>query len=240
MSSIIAQPTCSRPTSRSRRSVVAAVVGGLVVAIGSVAAAAAIGLIAVFGHTGTIDSGRHQVATSAAAVVTDVANIQNTHGVGTLTGWPTIRMTASGGNPSGIFVGIGPADQVDRYLAGVAVDRIVDLSIRPFDLVVTRQPGSAHAAPPGQQNFWVASSSSRATADLDWQVRDGRYRLVIMNADGSTDFVTQAQVRLTLPNAFPIAVWTLVGGALVTGAGVVVLVLAHTRGRVSDRTARSN
>ena len=215
----------------SGRQLTLTIIGGILAVIGGLASAAAIALIAVFGSSGSLDSGSHQVTTSASALITDVNHIQNTSGVGAITGWPTVRLTASGGNASGVFIGIGRAADVDRYLAAVGFDEATDFSVRPFELTTTRHPGDASAAPPTGQTFWVASADSRTVANLTWKVQNGDYRIVVMNADGSPNVNTQVRIELTLPNAFQISLIVLASGLLVVGIGVVVLVRGFTRGR---------
>ena len=225
---------------RSTATTVLAVLGGVLIVVGGLAAASAIGLIAVFGRDGAMDSGTHQVATSASAVVTDVAAIQNTKGVGVLTGWPTLQVTAGGGNADGVFIGIGPAADVDRYLAATAYDQVTSLTVDPFELVVQRtpgQPGSTLAAPT-EQDFWVASASSLSTAELSWPVQDGDYRLVVMNADGTADLIAQARVQLVLPGAFSISMLALVSGVAVGLIGIALLFAAAIRS--SRRLDRPN
>ncbi len=227
----------STATSRkrqTRRGTAAIALGTILIVVGGLAAAASIALIALFGTAGRLDSGPHQIASSGAAVVSDVSKIQNTRGVGAVTGWPALHLSAGGGNASGIFVGIGRSDDVDRYLAGVAVDQVTDLNLRPFELTVTRKPGSASVLAPSQQHFWVASATSGSLAELTWRVTDGSYRMVIMNADGSSNLITQAQVQIVLPNAFPLSVAALSVGVLIIGAGIVVLVVGVRRERRRD------
>jgi hypothetical protein len=201
-----------------------AVTGAVLVVLGLLAAAAAIGLLAVFGTSGRLDTGPQGIATTGSAVVSDVARLQDTGRVGQVTGPPTLRLSAVPGPASAaVFIGIGPAADVDRYLAGVAVDEVTDLTLEPFRFSVQRHAGSAAAAPPGSQSFWVASAGSPTTARLTWPVADGDYRLVVMNADGTTGVDTRTQLRLTLRHAFPIAVSVLAGSALVILAGAALL-----------------
>ena len=216
---------------RSTATTLLAVLGGALIIVGGLATASAIGLIAVFGRDSAMDSGTHQVATSASAVVADVAAIQNTKGVGVLTGWPMLQVTAGGGNADGVFIGIGPAADVDRYLAATAHDQVTSLTVDPFELVVQRspgQPGSTLAAPT-EQDFWVASATSVSTAELSWPVQDGDYRLVVMNADGTADLIAQARVRLVLPGAFSVSMLALVSGVAIALIGTALLFGAAVR-----------
>jgi hypothetical protein len=122
---------------------------------------------------------------SVAAVVTDAGTITNTSEAARVLGSPTLRLRVDGGNAAGLFVGIGPAADVDRFLQGVAIDQAADLDLDPFALSLTRREGTAVAPVPSSQAFWVASATGRGATDLTWSVRDGDYRVVVMNADGN-------------------------------------------------------
>ena len=41
-----------------------------------------------------------------------------------------------------VFVGVGPAEAVDRYLAGASVETVTDVEVRPFELTTTVREGS--------------------------------------------------------------------------------------------------
>ncbi len=219
----------SLPTPRRRTGLAAA--GTVTTALGGIAAAAATAVIVAFGANGTLDSGAHRVSTPTAALVTDVAAMEDINGIAAITGSPTLRMSATSTGPAGVFIGVGPADAVAEYLSGVAFDRVTDFSVDPFRFSVTPEPGATAASPPDEQDFWVASATSRSIADLDWPVEDGEYRLVVMNADGAPELTSTAQVQLELPNAFPISLAVLTGSGILTAAGVALLVMAVSRGR---------
>ncbi|GAA1331500.1 hypothetical protein GCM10009660_04930 [Catellatospora bangladeshensis] len=109
------------------------------------------------------------------------------------------------------FVGIGPAGDVARYLAGVDHDRVTGFGDRPTYRHTT---GAAPASPPHDQPFWVASGFG----GLTWTARPGQWTAVVMNADGSRAVDTPVTATATLPVLAPIA-WTSLG------AGVVLLLL---------------
>ena len=64
-----------------------------------------------------------------------------------------------------MFVGIGRAADVDRYLDGAATDEVTDFNAAPFSasfgIERERHAGSATPAAPGTQAFWLARSSGR-------------------------------------------------------------------------------
>jgi hypothetical protein len=215
------------PTRRTALTVVGIVMTVVAVIAGTAAAA----VIVAFGSSGTLDSGREEVSTSTAALVTDVATMEDVHGIASVTGRPTLRLSASSTGPAGVFVGIGPADAVADYLSGVAIDRVTDFSVDSFDLSVTREQGAPAATPPHQQDFWVASATSSSIADLTWPVEDGDHRLVVMNADGTPGLISLVEVQLDLPDAFPVSLGVLIGSGVFAVAGVALVAVAVTRRR---------
>jgi hypothetical protein len=62
-------------------------------------------------------------------------------------------------------------------------------------------------------------------------VRDGDYRLVLMNADGSRGVRADGDVGVTLPHVSRVA-WLLVGGGalLLLGGVATVVIAARSRG----------
>ncbi len=75
----------------TRRHTALAVVGVVLAVIGGIAGAAAAAVLVAFGSSGTLDSGRQEVSTATAALVTDVASLENVHGIGGVTGRPLRR-----------------------------------------------------------------------------------------------------------------------------------------------------
>jgi hypothetical protein len=97
--------------------------------------------------------------------------------------------------------------------------------IDPFELKRRSHPGSKDPAPPASQRFWVAHGSEA----LRWKIREGDYRLVVMNADGSRGVDAEAEFKLTLPHVAGIA-WTLiVTGLLLVLGGIAAVVVAIRR-----------
>jgi hypothetical protein len=197
-----------------------------VIVVGAVLALAGLGLagpggllLAVFGGDGTVASGTHQVGTERAALVSSVAEINDVADLADVVGDPRLEVSATG---PGVFVGIGPAAEVDRYLASAPVDEVTDFEVDPFRQVRKPHPGSSRPAPPASQRFWLAQSDG-ADASLDWKIRDGDYRLVVMNADGSRGVDAEAEFKLHLPHVAAIA-WGLFGiGLLLLAGGIAAI-----------------
>lgn len=125
-----------------------------------------------------------------------------------------------------MFVGIGPADAVDGYLASVERERVVDF--RTDNGAVQQQlSGGAPATPPTAQRFWVASAAGPGLQQLTWTVAEGRWAAVVMNADGSKPVVADLSAGATAPGLrwVWISQYIAAGIALIAGALLVLLVL---------------
>jgi hypothetical protein len=217
-----APPPQPRPTPRPRRTV-QIVLGSLLAIFGALIAIGGGGLLAIFGSDGTLESGPEQISTPTSALVSSIARIDGANEVPDVIGKPSIRVdsAAAQGNPD-VFVGVGPAAAVDDYLAGAPLDRVRDFDIDPFRLDKARRDGSATPEPPADQPFWVARSDD--SGRLDWKIRDGDYRFVVMNADGSRGVATEANFEVELPGMPEIAIGVLVVGLLMLGGGLLLAI----------------
>lgn len=212
--------------------------GGALAVLGTLAVFGGGGVLAAFGTDGTLNSGPHLVSTPAAAIVSSVAEIKNTSGVATITGQPTVRISASPvQGTAGAFVGIGRAADVDRYLANVTTEEVNSLNSDPYSISGIRHRGQANAQPPGTQHFWAAKATSTRVAQLNWKIRDGQYRVVIMSANGHGGFATTSAVAVTLPHIARYALVALLLGLLMAGGGTALLIRATGRFRNGSNTS---
>jgi hypothetical protein len=201
------------------------VLGGVLLLIGVLAAIGGGALMALFGSNDTLNSGVQQVSTPTRALVSPASSIHDTSGVQTVFGQVRLRITAS---PAGaghrIFVGVGPASAVDRYLTGVSHDVATDVSVTPFHLTLARQGGTATPPPPGSQSFWVAKASG-SHPTLAWTVTDGSYRVVVMNTDAAAPVAFAGRLGLTIPHLFATGIGLLIGGIVLIVIAIVLIVL---------------
>jgi hypothetical protein len=89
-----------------------------------------------------------------------------------------------------------------------------------------RRSGTAAPAAPASQGFWVARSQGRSPA-VDWKIRDGSYRGVLMNADGRPGVSTRSSFGVKVPYLSGISVGLLLGGLVLAGAGVATALIAR-------------
>lgn len=140
-------------------------------------------------------------------------------------GQTTLRLTAT--TPDGpAFVGLAPARDVARYLAGVPYQRVegVRLARGPLPVVSVPVDGvTVPAGPPGEQRFWVLSSETGLLEWSPYQLRDQRLAVVVMARDGSAplnvDLTARVQPRWLDSTTYAL----LVLGLLLSVGGVVVL-----------------
>jgi Domain of unknown function (DUF4389) len=135
----------------------------------------------------------------------------------------TLKLRSESAEP--VFVGIGPAAAVDRYLAGVPLERVDDL----YDERGTVFGGGATPAPPGQQDFWVATSRGAGEQALRWDVQDGSWRVVVMNVDASRGVRADMSVGARLPDLNWLGLGLLGAGALLLVGGVALLYVGVRR-----------
>jgi hypothetical protein len=207
------------------RRVVLIVLGSLLLVIGALAAIGGGALMALFGSNNTLSSGVQHVSTPTRALVSPASSIQGTSGAQTVLGNVRLRITAT---PTGtghqLFLGIGPASAVNRYLRGASYDVATDVSVAPFHLTLARHRGTATPAPPESQSFWVAKASGNHPT-LTWTVTSGSYRVVAMNTDAAAPVTFAGGLDLTIPHSFAIGIGLLIGGIVLILIGVVLIVL---------------
>jgi hypothetical protein len=135
-----------------------------------------------------------------------------------------IRADAVSGKP--VFVGIGPEAAVDRYLGGVAHAEVEDIEIDPFQVHYRPVSGGPPAQPPLSQDFWVASAAGNGGQTLTWEVRDGSWSAVVMNADGSRQVAADLDLGAKLSWLLWVAIGVLIGGVLVLIGSTTLTVMA--------------
>ncbi len=217
--------------------IVAIVIGAVLAVAGFFTGVSGAALLAVFGDGHAVASGNHIITTSSTAVVADLGTVDRVGGFSFLTGQPTLQVTAQNLDGTAVFVGVGPTGQVERYLDGVAVDRVTDVETVPFRLDTTREEGDARPATPDAQDFWVAAAQSgtdrAARAEVTWPIQDGDFEVVVMNADGSPGVLTNASVGAGLPDSTGLWILLLGVGSFLLVGGVALIVAGARRSRRS-------
>ncbi len=126
------------------------------------------------------------------------------------------RLEVDGPNGHGLFVGIGPSDEVDRYLSGGSYSIVEVFGDR---VVLSDRSGFDGFAPPSDQGFWVASTLDEV---LNWDLESGRWSIVVMNADGSPGIDSSVTVSARIPFLQPIGIALLVAGLIGLSLGTAL------------------
>jgi hypothetical protein len=134
----------------------------------------------------------------------------------------TVRFDVEGTGETPVFVGIGPADDVHAYLDGVAQAQVEDVDLHPFRVRYDFTRGALRADPPGDQAFWVAQGTDGQP--LEWELDEGDWVVVVMNADGSAGVSVDASVGAKADWILPVGIGLLAGGFLLVVGGTLLLV----------------
>ena len=213
-------PPPATPGGSNARAVVMMVVGAIVALAGL--GLTAVGGVLVWAHA-TQRDGDGYYTTSPESFATSTYALTSHVDLGEAPGgrdWTikhpvgTVRLRATDGELP-LFVGIGPRRDVDRWLRGVAHQRVRGANFGPFRTDSTEVSGARAPAPPGEQAFWAASVSGIGPQTLRWPSEGGDWTIVIMNADARPGVAADVSVGARTGILLPIGL----------GAGALGLVL---------------
>jgi hypothetical protein len=142
----------------------------------------------------------------------------------------TVRVRTESVQP--VFVGIGPAAAVDSYLANVRREVATRFDANQTDFRLSN--GGAPAVPPTARRFWAAQSLGSGAQTLSWSPRNGDWRIVVMNANGSAGVRAELAIGARFPHLLWIGIGVLGGGGLLLllGGGGIFAAM-RSRGRVA-------
>lgn len=195
---------------------------GVMIVIGSLGLAGA-GAVAlsVDATDGYLTAGPLRVTTDSAALVGDdldiflddpVVNRIDLDRIGT-------RFDVDSRNGKGVFVGIGPADDVNRFLADV---RHASVEFREDEVVVIGHDGTRRITAPGEEGFWSANTTD---GTLSWDIENGRWALAVMNVDGTPGVDVEISAAARVPFFRPLGVALVVAALLGLAIGITLTYL---------------
>jgi hypothetical protein len=145
-----------------------------------------------------------------------------------------VRLEAESRDGKPLFVGIARTGDVERYLGGVPHTTVHDVEAGPFDSFdadYARHAGQRHPSSPEHADIWAASSQGAGSQIVDWEIEDGDWSVVVMNADGSLGVDADVSAGADVPFLNELG-WTALGSgsfALVLGIGLIVLAMRRPR-----------
>jgi hypothetical protein len=215
------------------------------VVIGAVLAACSLGLLgaggaAVWATTvhrsgGYVDLGTQTYHTASHALASRQIELYTAAGgwdvARSLFGTVRLRVTATNGAP--VFAGIARAGPAGQYLSGMAYATVTGTANgHPSYL---GHAGGAPAVLPARAGIWTVKAAGPGTQTLVWQVANGRWMVVAMNADGSAPVSVRVNAAATLPALPWVATGLLIAGVVFLLAGGLLIALP-VRGASRQRT----
>lgn len=176
---------------------------------------------------GFFTSDTERFATPLRAIVSEDLDITDVPGGSDR--WADLRIRAERPDGRPVFVGVGPRDDVERYLARVPHAVLTDVELDPFRATYQPQPGGRAPGPPADEGFWAAQEQGSGEQTLEWDVDDGDWQIVAMNADASPAVVLDAAVGVKVSYVLGFAIGALVLGVLLLGGGIAMAVIGGRR-----------
>ena len=175
---------------------------------------------------GYLTTGTATYPTSGHALTSNPIRLHGLWGwLGRFAGEIRIRVTAtSPGQP--VFVAIGPAGDVSRYLAGVSYTSVTALGGND----IIQHPGTAVPVPPAAALDWAAQVQGAGSQTLRWTVSSGDWVVVMMNLDGSAGITVRADAGVTSPVLSALAGELLAAGITVALIGAALVVIFRPAG----------
>jgi hypothetical protein len=230
------------PPRRPRGPMIAAIVASAALAVFSLGMFA-VGGLALWGDAqkdehGYISSDSDRFSTSTRALTTDNLDL-DLDGLDGIVGDESLgklRLEVAPHEDKPMFVGIAPTRDVSNYLRGSEHTVVTDVDYSPFHADYADRAGDRPLAPPAGERFWSASAHGAGTQTLTWDVEDGDWSVVVMNADGSpgVDAGVSAGAKLGFLDTLG---WIGIGTGLLAFAGAggfLYLAVRRPRQRTPD------
>ncbi len=186
---------------------------------------------------GYLTSHSYQLQTGSYALASDRIDLAPHSG----DWWPSdlasVRFTIESADNVPVFIGIGPTDDVERYLDGVAHDQLDHLGLRRDDVTYRHFTGGAPSDQPANLSFWVLGATTSDNQTVTWDVEPGEWSVVIMNGDASAGVRVNAAFGVRIAILLPIGIGMIVGGLLFGGLSAGLLVAAFSGRHVPAATA---
>ena len=140
-----------------------------------------------------------------------------------------VRLQVESRDDKAVFVGIARTSDVENYLQGVSHSTLTDIETSPFEASYDNHGGDRRPAAPAHSQIWVASEQGSGKQTLNWEIEDGDYSVVVMNADGSAGVDADISTGANIPFLYEIG-WGAVGsGSFVLLMGIALIVIGTRR-----------
>ena len=145
--------------------------------------------------------------------------------------WPSkvdasARLTVRAGTGQEVFIGIGLQEDVDAYMKGVAHSVARQLGDRWDDVRLVAQSGDSPEVLPAGAGIWAASIQGEGEQTLTWELQRGKWAVVIMNADASTNVSVSAVAGARIPILYSVSIGLMIAGLVFAAFASLLLVVA--------------
>ena len=231
---LAAETTVTQPAPRGGAGRVALIVVGVVAALLSLPFLAGGTALVVVDQVQRDDDGflmspSEDFSTATYAIVSDSADVDfggSERAARAILGDVRIRSESD----RDVFVGIARDTDVDEYLNDVERSVVTDIGEDPE---YVHRRGDAPTSPPGDQDFWAASTSGSGEQTLEWEPEDGSWSAVVMNSDGSRGVASELSIGAELDAALWVGIVVLVVGALLAALAAIAITAGARRGRAA-------
>ena len=184
-------------------------------------------LISIVGSDGWIRSGDNRVQTATYAFLSQPHELAEEGEDVNFFGDRELELSAESRDPDEeIFIGVGPTDAVEEFLDGVDVDVVVDVDYPPLTFDTQRVDGSHRPRLPERQEFWTDSIAGPGKQTLDFDLPDGSFRVVMMNASGTQGVDVDASLGVRAPFVKEAGIIMVVVGGFFLLVGIFLLIFA--------------
>jgi hypothetical protein len=197
----------------------------------------AIGGTALYGENhkddGYLSTDTHRLATDRGAIATDDLDV-DAGGSGWLVdtdSYGKVRVRAESNDGKPVFVGIARSSDVEAYLNDTDHATLTDVDFDPFEADYANHRAARRPAPPATQDIWAESAQGGGRQTVTWDVENGSWSVVVMNADGSRGVDTDVSAGAEVPFLDDVALAGLGAALLAVLAAAGVLVLDVRRQR---------
>ena len=209
---------------------------------GSLAALMAVGLLALGGFSlwaegekdrdGYLTTEQEGFATGSRALVTGNLDLDGVDWIVDTTDLGEVRLKVESTNGKPVFAGVARTSDVAAYLRGVERTTVRDIDMSPFlsphDAHYRTHAGDRRPGRPARRDFWVASTQGTGEQTLSWDLEEGDWQVVVMNADGSPGVRADVRAGAKVPYLTALG-WSSIGLGLLMLAGATALIVLGAR-----------
>lgn len=148
---------------------------------------------------GFLMSGTQPVATQTYAVVSEAMDLHSESPGFLPEGLLGDAKVSATSDAASVFVGVASTADVEAWLAGVPYAVATRVPMNGDAATYRLVDGTAVAGDPAREDFWVTQAAGPGEQAVTWPLEEGRWTVVVMNADASRGVVADVTAGVTVP-----------------------------------------